>query len=165
MLLTVDDAIRFLAANQPLPADLDLSDDQLAAIDAVTKIAQQTLDPRLVPLLINAFGEGDGLGNYVVWRGVLARCSPDVVVPPLTTALGSPFRSVREWAADLSLEFSHRAVACELLARLRVESDYEVLRFIASAIELCSRIGDADAKLYLSSHMSKRDWNKVREYA
>jgi hypothetical protein len=100
--MNTDDALQFLRAHQPMPSDAQLSEEDVEQYDAVRRHFLAHPSPECVPLLLNSFGEGDGLGVYPLVEDVLRKLPKNAVVPHLRAALGSVHRSVRYWCAQIA---------------------------------------------------------------
>ena len=116
--MTIDDALRFLAAHQPMPDTSRASDALVAEFDAVRRFLAAHPDERAIPLLLGAFGGGDLHGAYVLVENALRPYPPAAVVPHLVQALSAGPRSVRWWGAQIAASFPdprlHRPLAAML---------------------------------------------------
>lgn len=104
--MNTNEAMEFLRNHQPLPPTRGIDESLLKWFDEVREFFAEHPDPRSVPLLLNAFGEGDGHGIYqMVEKTIL--CHPEnIVVPALLNGLRSHVRSVRVWNAEIAANYS-----------------------------------------------------------
>jgi len=84
----------------------------------------------------NSFGEGSGFGVYQLVGEALAQFPSEKVVPHLVEALRSQVRSVREWAAEIAMQFPEP----ELVEPLRhmlldYHEDPEIRSWAATSIQ------------------------------
>ncbi len=84
-----EEAIEFLRANQPLPTDDNISQNQIDTFDEIRKYVTENPDPVFIPLMLNAFGNGSCCGVYQLCDKFFRRFSTDEVVPHLEKALAS----------------------------------------------------------------------------
>ncbi len=100
--MTRGEALAFLRAHQPLPADDDLSDELIQQHDAVRRFFLDHRDPECIPLFLGSFGDGSGCGVYQLVEDVILPFGADQVVVHLSSALGSPWPGVRNWCAEIA---------------------------------------------------------------
>lgn len=127
-------ALRFLKANQPLPSDTDLSQSTINKFDEVRRFFSNNPDPLSVKLLLNIFGDGDGLGTYKFVEDTLLQQDRATVVSELLHALGSPHRSVRYWCAQIASSFPDAKIATALMKLLH-EEDFDIKYAALTALE------------------------------
>jgi len=139
--MTRDEALEFLRAHQPMPADETLDRETIDAYDEARKLFRADPDPECVPLFLNSFGEGSGFGIYQVVDEVIAKHPPSTVVPALLDSLTSPHPSVRHWSARIAVEFQD-ARLLEPLAALLAD-DLEDIR--VAAVDALSQLGAPEA--------------------
>jgi hypothetical protein len=107
--MSTEKAIEFLRRHQPLPPTRQASDELLAELERVRRYFTGILDPRAVPLLIGALGEGDGHGIYPMVETTLLAYPDDVVVSALMDGLHSQHGSVRYWSAQFAANYPREA--------------------------------------------------------
>jgi HEAT repeat protein len=107
--MNIDDALRFLAEHQPLPADEDLSDDLIQEFDDVRTFFVSHADPRCARLLVGALGDGSGFGVYQLVEDALRNQERGAVVEALREGLSSERRGVRSWSAEIAAGGYHDA--------------------------------------------------------
>ena len=117
--MTCELAIAFLEANQPLPPDEDLSQEQIDTFDQVRRFATENPDPRFIPLMLHSFGEGSCYGVYQVCDRVFRQYESEEVVPHLVSALASPHWGVRYWTVQWACEFPDQSLIAELIKLTR----------------------------------------------
>lgn len=116
--MTTNEALQFLREHQPLPPTRVIEDAVIQEFDRVVKHFGTHLDARCVPLILNAFGEGDGHGVYQVVEDTILRYPDNVVVPSLLEGLRSPIRSVRTWNAEIAANYPNPELASPLIQLL-----------------------------------------------
>jgi HEAT repeat protein len=95
-------ALAFLRQHQPLPPTRDVSDQLLKEFDDIRKYFASNIDPRCLPLLLGALGEGDGHGIYQRIADTLRQYPETEVVHALKETLQSPNEAVRTWSAEIA---------------------------------------------------------------
>jgi hypothetical protein len=100
-----EEAIFFLREHQPMPPDGELTEDLARKYDEVRRYFISHPNADAVPLFLNSFGEGTGLGVYQRVLDVFRALPSGVVVPCLKAALVSPRRSVRRWTAQFAMDY------------------------------------------------------------
>ncbi len=100
-----EEAIEFLRRHQPMPPDSELTEDLSTRYDEIREYCIAHPDREYIPLFLNSFGEGDGFGVYVLVDRVIRQFSAEEVIPHLIEALHSEHPSVREWCADIAIDF------------------------------------------------------------
>jgi hypothetical protein len=117
--MTTDEALQFLRSHQPLPPTREISEQILAQFDEVRKHFAAHPDNRSVPLLLNSFGEGDGHGVYQLVEDTVLAHPENIVVPALLDGLRSPHSSVREWCAEIAINYPRPELVVPLIGILR----------------------------------------------
>lgn len=148
--MTIEQALAFLKAHQPMPDDTELSEELVRTYDEVRRFFIEHPDARCIPLFLTSFGEGDGLGVYQLVEDVLRHCSIDTVVPHLRKGLTNARRSIRYWNADIAANFPTSDLI-ESLAHLLTEDDEDMRS--AAAIAL-GQIRDARAERLLRNALA-----------
>lgn len=156
--MDTEEALRFLRANQPLPSDQALG-ERIRVFDAVRKHFTAQLDPRCIPLLLNAFGEGSGFGVYQLVEDTIAQYPAKHVLPALQQALHSPHRSVRYWNAQIAALFPDATLIEHLTPLL---GDDEDLRF--AAVMALSRIHDPQIVPLLQAQLAAEQSAEIRAF-
>ncbi|WP_253947920.1 hypothetical protein [Paenibacillus ehimensis] len=75
--------------NHPLPKDSEERFDIIKKYDEVRIHFLNNPDPKCIPLFLNSFGEGSGIGVYQHIEDVLLKYSTEEVLPYLISALKS----------------------------------------------------------------------------
>ncbi len=112
--LTEAEALEFLRAHQPMPADADLDDELIDTYDSARRLFRDHPNDECIPLFLNSFGDGDGLGVYQLVDEVIHAHDPSVVVRALADSLASPHPSVRSWSAELAAEVPDPSLSAPL---------------------------------------------------
>ena len=157
--MSTDEALAFLKANQPLPPTSEISDVTLKRFDEVCEFFAMHPDERALPLILNAFGEGDGHGVYDVAMDVAKAFPAEVVLPALRAALSNPKGGVRYWAALIAGDFPDPGLVPPLGHLLQTGSVDEGIA-AATTLEI---IGGEEAREILSS--ARRDGTAMPEVA
>jgi HEAT repeat protein len=129
--MTTDEAIAFLWKHQPMPADAAITEELITQFDEARRALEHDPDPRGLPLLLNAFGEGSGFGVYQMVGDTLRAYPRDAVIAALEVSLKSPNSSVRSWSIELAGDYPDERLIPEALALLS-EPDRDT-RFFAAA--------------------------------
>jgi HEAT repeat protein len=137
--MTIDDALRFLAAHQPMPPTSAASDALIAEFDSVRRFLAAHPDERAIPLLLGAFGEGDLHGVYPLVEDALRPYPRGVVVPYIVTALSRGGESVRSWAAQVAALFPDPRLLPPLTDILRSGNADQRIAAITALEQLGSR--------------------------
>lgn len=101
------EALEFLKLHQPMPADNDITQEMINIYDNVRIYFLAHPDKEAIPLLLNSFGEGDGLGVYQLVEDVFYKCNIDDVVENIASILENPntIKSIRFWCTLLTMSF------------------------------------------------------------
>jgi hypothetical protein len=84
-----------------------------------------------LPLLVGALGEGSGFGVYQLLDAVIARCSPDVRMATLLSAVASPRQTLRSWGWEFALPYRDARLV-DLAARA-IDSEARDEQYFAAA--------------------------------
>ena len=131
--MNTDTALDFLRKYQPMPPDSELTNPLIQYYDEVRKHFVDNPDPRCLPLFLQSFGEGDGLGVYQLVEDVFRGIDAAVVTRELQEGLVSRNAPTRYWSAQIAAAFPS-AELCDSLCRM-LQSSVEDER-AAAAIEL-----------------------------
>ncbi|BDI33598.1 hypothetical protein CCAX7_56490 [Capsulimonas corticalis] len=154
-----EEAIDFLRRHQPMPCDEELTRELIDTYEEVRLFFMENLDPRCVPLFLNSFGEGDGLGVYQLVDFVIAQYPDDIVIPDLVRALQSPHKGVAYWSAQIAACFPSEA-SLPALTRL-IQSDDPDLRGAAiTAVDLTPSA--SRSKILFDALENERDPTLIR---
>lgn len=107
-------ALKFLRKNQPMPPDVSLTQDLIDAYDEARRFFLDNPAEESIPLFLNSFGDGMGLGVYQLVEDVIARHPSETVVPYLKTSLRSDKPSVRYWSAQIAATVASPQLVPEL---------------------------------------------------
>ena len=130
--MTTDEALQFLRSHQPLPPTREIGEQLLKQFDDTRKYFATHPDNRSVPLLLNAFGEGDGHGVYQLVEDTILAHPENIVVPALLAGLRSPHSSVREWCAEIAINYARPELVAPLIGMLRSGSVDERMAAVAA---------------------------------
>jgi hypothetical protein len=153
--MTTAEALAFLQLYQPLPSD-EVLGQNTAIIDtywAVIKHFTNHPDERCVPLLLNSFGKGDGLGVYQMVDDALLPLDPQIVMKALLHNLARSVeltQPVLYWNPNLCLAFANVEMQ-EYLAPLLFHTDIDVR--MATIIAL-SGINNLESRHILLAHLT-----------
>ena len=131
--MNTDTALDFLRKYQPMPPDSELTNPLIQYYDEVRKHFVDNPDPRCLPLFLQSFGEGDGLGVYQLVEDVFRGIDAAVVTRELQEGLVSRNAPTRYWSAQIAAAFPS-AELCDSLCRM-LQSSVEDER-AAAAIAL-----------------------------
>lgn len=123
--MTTNEALDFLRQHQPMPADIELSQDLIDKYDEVRKFFLNEKDIRSVPLFLNSFGNINGFGVYQLVEDVIIKFSSEEVLPHLKVALSRSEYSIRYWNLQIAANFP----SIELLPQLKIllkEDDFDL---------------------------------------
>ncbi|MGG8166410.1 hypothetical protein PGO42_06555 [Klebsiella aerogenes] len=130
-------AFQFLRLHQPMPADCDITQELIDKYDEVRRFFLTHPDKNAIPLLLQSFGDGDGLGVYQLIEDCFYQYDANDVISGIATILENPhtIESVRYWCTLLTMSFPDRRLLVGL--DVSVQSSAEDVRDAAlSAIEL-----------------------------
>jgi hypothetical protein len=157
--MTNDEALDFLRVHQPLPSGRGKADDSLIArFDEVRKHFLAHPDPRCVPLLLGAMGDGYGHGVYQLVEDTLRAHPDEVVVASLLTTLEHPIAPVRCWSAHTAMCYPRPELVPALVRMLKRENPEEQL-WAASAL---ARVETDDVRRVLADALVWVTDNEVR---
>lgn len=157
--MTTEYALAFLQQHQPLPATKDAPDEAFLEFNAVLKHFAQNPDERCVPLLLNAFGEGNGHGVYQLAEDTIAIFPNDIVIPALKEALKSQIGSVRYWNAQIAANYPDAELAESLLNVLRQGNADEKI----AAVTALEGILSLDVRQALEVELENATESEVKE--
>lgn len=157
--MTREEAIAFLQEHQPLPPDECLDQATIDQYDLVRKHFLDHPDEACIPLFLNSFGEGDGLGVYPVIGQVLRLFAPSEVVPHLVRGLVGGQRSVQLWNAEYAADFPDSRLV-EPLEQLLANGDYDVKYASIVALE---QIHDSRIRTILERALEREEEDDLRE--
>ena len=103
--MTAHEAMTFLRRHQPMPNDADLTSELIGEYDRVREYFLQHPTLECVPLFLNSFGEGGGMGVYQLVEDVIRLFAPVDVIPHLVRAMQSSRRGVRYWSTQIAALF------------------------------------------------------------
>lgn len=105
-----EEALEFLALHQPMPEELDITQELINKYDEVRIYFTTHPDKDAIPLFLQSFGEGNGLGVYQLVEDFFDKCCFDDVVTNISAILENPhtIKSVRLWCTLLTISFPDR---------------------------------------------------------
>ncbi len=99
------EALGFLENHQPMPGDLDISQEQCDSFMAALKYFRDKPDKRCIPLFVNCVSKHTGMGMYEVISDVFVAQDREEVVSHLKVALKSGSDAIKFrccwWATDI----------------------------------------------------------------
>lgn len=157
--MNTEDALDFLRAHQPMPADSELSSALMKQYDEARKHFIANPDSRCIPLFINSFGDGDGLGVYQLVEDAFSRIDPQIVTQELKAGLESQHRPTRYWSAQIAATFPAVELCVPLCDMLRSSCEDER----ASAVIALGQIGSPEARVALEGALRSEASEQVVE--
>lgn len=140
--MTLEKALSFLRAHQPLPATDDVDEGTLRTFVEVQDFFGTHPVEAALPLLFGALSGGDGHGSFQELAFVLAKYAPEQVARALGVGLRHSRRPVRLWSAIFAGTFPSDALVPELGLVIR-EQDAELQVWAVLALKA---IGTANAR-------------------
>jgi hypothetical protein len=159
--MTRETALNFLEAHQPLPSNAELTQSVIDEFDEVRKFFAANPDQSSVRLLLNVFGDGDGLGVYQLVEDALLQQDRAAVVAELPKALQSRHQSVRYWCAQIASSFPDQSVVAPLIALL-CEGDFDTKYAALTALE---QARDFVQKETIADYARSENEEELRELA
>lgn len=125
-------ALDFLKKHQPMPKDEYIDEDLIKEYDEVRKFFTNHYDERCIPLFLNSFGEGDGLGVYLHIEELLQKYDHNVVVNYLEKGILSDTPSIRYWCTEIAAVIVDKQLVTALKNSLNDENiDIRISSIIA----------------------------------
>lgn len=161
--MTKQEAILFLTNNQPLPSDIELSNNVsiVEQYDKVRIFFIENPDGTCIPLFLNSFGGNNGLGIYQLVEDVITKFSPDIVVPYLYQSLQSKNYFVRYWSSQMVALFPDLSLISPVTLLLK-EQEYDIK---SSAIFALERIGGKKVVSILEIYEENETDEELKELA
>ncbi|MCX9044898.1 hypothetical protein [Citrobacter portucalensis] len=105
--MSKDEALKFLEMHQPMPADCEITQELIDRYDEVRMYFITYPDREAIPLFLQSFGDGNGLGVYQVVEDFFYKCDFNDVVDNISSILENPHtvKSVRLWCTILTMSF------------------------------------------------------------
>jgi hypothetical protein len=132
--MSTQQALAFFRRHQPFPRDLEFTEELIAEFDAARQTLAESRVVESIPLLLNCFGEGDGLGRYQLMEDLLRKFDMVEVLPHLIRALESEDRNVQYWCAQLAENFPSIALI-EPLEKLVAQGNEDISTAASTALE------------------------------
>lgn len=131
MNISKKEALAFLALNQPMPNDYDITQELIDKYDDVRLYFCANPAEEAIPLFLQSFGEGNGLGVYQLIEDFLFKCDKNVVTKNIARILENPLtiKSVRCWCTSLAMDFPDNTLIKGL--NISLQSDDEDTREMA----------------------------------
>lgn len=158
--MTREEALNFLKKHQPMPADVDLSEELIKKYDEVRKYFLHNKCTECIPLFLNSFGYINGFGVYQLVEDVILNFSEEDVVPHIIKALDSKEYSIRFWNVQIAANYP----IPELLPsfkKLLNEKDFDIKYNTLTAIDQYSLIL---IKPILEEYLQREDDEELKEY-
>lgn len=152
------EALEFLSRHQPMPDEENLDEATINQYDEARKLFLAEPDERCIPLFLNSFGTGSGLGVYQLVEDVLVQFDNEQVLPHLLAALESPIESVRYWNAQVAASFPSPQLIGPLSNLL--DDDYDTQ---AVAITALGEIENPEARKILEKRLESETDPELRE--
>ena len=154
--MNTERALSFLKLHQPMPADLFWTDELSNEYIKITNYFITHPNIECIPLLLNSFGEGDGLGTYQLVEDVLFKFNPREVIPHLIQALYSEHESVKYWTTQICASFPDERMIKPLLILIN-SSEWGTRYFCYFALEQILIATDYDySEQFLELFRSRR---------
>lgn len=148
-MMDLDSALEFLHNHQPLPADDQITEEQLLILDDVRKYFLKNYAPEAIPLLLNVFGDGNGFGVYQLMEDIFENVPKSTLVPCIAEGLRSKHRGVRYWNAEIASRYPAQDLI-EPLSELLQDADVDI-RTAASLALIASE--QSQAKSIFRAHL------------
>ncbi len=132
--MKIEESLKFLSDLQPLADDSELDQKVIEKYDDVRRFFLQNPDPRCIPLFLNSFGKGDGLGVYQLIEDVLLKYSSIQVIPHLQKSLQHPLPNMRYWSVQIAASFISERLLEELIILLDDEFDIQYHAVLALSL-------------------------------
>ncbi|MCZ9149162.1 hypothetical protein OM219_13490 [Escherichia albertii] len=131
MNMTKKEALAFLALHQPMPNDYDITQELIDKYDDIRLYFCANPTEEAIPLFLQSFGEGNGLGVYQLVEDFLFNCDKNIVVSNIASILENPLtmESVRYWCTLLAMVFADNTLIKGL--NISLQSDDEDTRDMA----------------------------------
>jgi hypothetical protein len=136
--MNYEKAVEFLQRHQPLPADDELTHEQIDTFDQIRKFLIKNPRADFIPLMLNAFGNGSGFGVYQVCDDIFRQYPRSEVVPHLAVALQSGHWGVRYWASQWAMEFPDETLI-PILEKVAEDEHADCHFFAIAALEVIWR--------------------------
>jgi len=164
-----EQALAFLHQHQPMPSDVDVSQDEYEALlREYNEVLQYFFDKdpceESIHLFLNSFGNEDGYGIYDVVCCYIYRFNTKQVAEPLLEALKSPYFGVRYWATIISGYFvnsDHRIVTN--LLDLLDDSESQVRDYAISTLANYEQI-DGYSKIIIDKYQREQSEDVKETY-
>ncbi|OOM06329.1 HEAT repeat domain-containing protein [Clostridium saccharobutylicum] len=153
-------AVNFLKKYQPMPSDNILSEELINQYDLVRKYFLNNPDEECIPLLLNSFGEYDGMGVYQLLEDVLLKFKHDKVVVHLKQSLKNKYNGVRYWSAQIASSFPDEVLINPLEELLY--SPQQDIRL--AAISALSSIDDGKVIKIIVNHLNNEKDSDAVEF-
>ena len=125
-------AIKFLSENQPMPNDNLLTKEIIDTYYEVLVYAKNNPDNEFIPLILNSFGEWDGLGVYQTVEDAILNFDKNNVVEVLKHSLQSSYSSIKYWCAQISGAFHDDSLIDSLTKLVKDENaDIRISAYIS----------------------------------
>lgn len=131
MNMTKKEALAFLALNQPMPNDYDITQELINKYNNVRLYFSANPAEEAIPLFLQSFGEGDGFGVYQLVEDFLYKCDKNIIASNIANILENPLtiKSVRCWCTLLAIAFPDNTLIKGL--NISLQSDDEDTRDMA----------------------------------
>lgn len=120
-MITRIDAFSFLEAHQPMPADKEITEDEIRKYEEVRTFFINNPDEHCVPLFLNSFGGKDGLGTYQMVEDVITMYDKKIVLPYILHAFNSSCEGVKYWSIQFATNFPDERLLMPLAEFLQSE--------------------------------------------
>ena len=157
--MTREEALNFLKIHQPMPDDRHLDKNLIDQYDEARKCFLYAPAVECIPLFLNSFGIGNGLGVYQLIDDVLKKYNRDEVVPHLRTSLNSKHEGVRYWSAQIASNFPSAELIKPLKNLLR-DNNRDIRYATITALE---QIGGDIVKDFLETHLIAESDEEIKE--
>lgn len=142
-------ALVFLKNHQPMPNDDELTPEIIETYGDVMDYIRENPDKEFLPLVLNSFGEYEGLGIYSMADEVINKYDRESVVVNLVQSLRNTDSGVKYRCVNLCKKYSDERLIYPLAALL----DDEVPSIRLGAVKALSMIDDGEIKDLLCNYL------------
>lgn len=157
--MEIEEALAWLSKHQPLPTDLEMTQEIADRFDEIRELFLTHSDSRCIPLFLNAFGGRNGWGMYQLIEHVLIKYPTHEILPPLVEALKSSNQYVRQWCAQIATYFPDSSLVSPL-ATLLADQEEDVK---SAAIIALQEIQDVRVRSILEVYLEYEEDESLRE--
>ncbi|SFF34810.1 HEAT repeat domain-containing protein [Spirosoma endophyticum] len=157
--MDIEGALVWLGEHQPLPTDIEMTQEIADQFDEIRKLFLMHSDSRCIPLFLNAFGGRNGWGMYQLIGDVLKKYPSHEILPHLLEGLKSSNQYVKQWCAEIATSFPDPSLVSPLAALLG-DQNYDVK---SSTIIALQQIQDMRVRSILEVYYQHEEDESLRE--